>query len=60
MFPVMLILDTAPKVEERMTSNSLHISEEFAKTSNVGFLYYSPEHTVNTLPQYLALHEHRS
>ena len=40
--PVMIIIDSAPDSKERMTENSLNISQELAFNLDVCFLYVSP------------------
>jgi hypothetical protein len=40
-YPVMLVIDSALKKEERMTKNSLERSQKLASKSGVGFLYIS-------------------
>lgn len=41
--PTMVVLDTAPVEEERMTPKSLEIILSEAKTNNVGLFYLAPE-----------------
>jgi len=46
MFPIMLIIDSAPKESERMTEQALNISQDLASELGVGFLYASPDHSI--------------
>lgn len=41
MYPVMLVIDSAPQENERMTDSALTHSHELANELNVGFLYVS-------------------
>ncbi len=41
--PTMVVLDTAPKSKERMTSESLELIVHEAKACNVGLFYLAPE-----------------
>lgn len=49
MFPIMMILDTAPRTKERMTPNALASALELAAQQGVGLLHCSPECSHNTL-----------
>jgi hypothetical protein len=44
--PLMLVIDSAPKQEERMTESALAKSQELALELGVGFLYISPNNEV--------------
>ncbi len=46
MFPVMLIIDSAPIKKERMTKQALDQSQNLAAELGVGFLYTSPNHEI--------------
>jgi hypothetical protein len=46
MFPVMLIIDSAPNENERMTAYALDKSQDLASELEVGFLYASPTHNI--------------
>jgi len=43
--PVMIVIDTAPKTNERMVPKSLERVQEFAKNKKVEFFYVSPDKT---------------
>lgn len=43
MFPIMLVIDSAPNENERMTENALEKSQALALELEVGFLYVSPQ-----------------
>ena len=45
-YPVMMIIDSAPEHAERMTQRSLDASYEFARSSDVGFMYVSHEKNI--------------
>jgi len=45
-FPLMLVIDSAPIKEERMTTGALEKSHTLALKLGVGFLYVSPEHEI--------------
>jgi len=45
-FPLMLVIDSAPKQEERMTESALAKSQELALQLSVGFLYVSPNYEI--------------
>lgn len=47
--PVMMVIDTAPKANERMTEYSLSASIEAAQSYGVKFLYVSPDIATSTL-----------
>ncbi len=47
--PVMMVIDTAPEKEERMTSLALKESREAAQEARVEFLYVSPDWQTCTL-----------
>lgn len=47
--PVMLIIDTAPDLNERMTETSLAQIQAKARQEDVGFLYLSPNIEINRL-----------
>ncbi|TXH70794.1 MAG: hypothetical protein E6Q83_04560 [Thiothrix sp.] len=47
--PVVLIIDTAPDLKERMTEKSLKQVQDKAKQENVGFLYVSPVSEIHRL-----------
>ncbi|MGB3614923.1 MAG: hypothetical protein WBA10_14110, partial [Elainellaceae cyanobacterium] len=49
MYPIMLIVDSAPLRAERITFDSLAAVEEAALAYGVGLLYTSSEHEVNTV-----------
>ena len=48
-FPVMMVIDTAPLANERMTNKSLLASQAKATEHKVGFLYISPTLEINTV-----------
>lgn len=50
--PVMLIVDTAPDTNERMTEKSLAQVQVKAQQEKVGFLYLSPDLEINALTLY--------
>jgi hypothetical protein len=45
-FPLMLVIDSAPKQEERMTESALAKSQELALELGVGFLHISPNNEI--------------
>jgi hypothetical protein len=45
-FPLMLVIDSAPKPEERMTESALAKSQELAIKLGIGLLYTSPNNEV--------------
>lgn len=47
--PVMLVIDTAPLKNERMTAKSMLAAKKIAQELQVGFLYVSPDEVINTL-----------
>lgn len=47
--PVMMVIDTAKDLSERMTSESVSRSEARARELSVGFMYLSPSDDINTL-----------
>lgn len=49
MFPVMLVIDSAPDEIERMTESALKKSQDLAKELSVGFLYVSPTNEVYSI-----------
>ncbi len=49
MYPLMLIIDSAPKQEERMTPSALEKSQALAIKLNVGLLYVSPDNEVYSI-----------
>jgi len=48
-FPLMLVIDSAPMKEERMTTGALEKSHELALKLGVGFLYVSPENEIYSI-----------
>lgn len=46
MFPVMLVIDSAPNENERMTAHALQKSQALASELQVGFLYVSPTNEI--------------
>ena len=48
-FPVMMVIDTDPLANERMTNKSLLASQAKATEHKVGFLYVSPTLEINTV-----------
>jgi len=48
-YPVMMILDTAPSVKDRMKPNAIESMQAIAADLNVGILYLSPEHSIELL-----------
>jgi hypothetical protein len=49
MYPVMMVIDSAPLPEERMTESALSKAEEVAQNNKVGLLYVSPVHEIKAL-----------
>ncbi|WP_304511499.1 hypothetical protein [Desulfobacula sp.] len=45
-YPVMMIIDSAPDINERMTEQALLKAKGMAESLNVGFLYASPENDI--------------
>jgi len=48
-FHLMLVIDSAPMKEERMTTGALEKSHELALKLGVGFLYVSPENEIYSI-----------
>ena len=48
-FPLMLVIDSAPMKEERMTTGALEKSHELALKLGVGFLYISSENEIYSI-----------
>ena len=49
MFPLMMVIDSAPKENERMTPSSLKSLTNLAYEFEVGFLYASPDREINSI-----------
>lgn len=47
--PVVMIIDTAPEIYERMTQESINASKKSAQDLSVGFMYLSAHSAINTV-----------
>lgn len=48
--PVVMVIDTAPDKDERMTTKSIEEAQAIAVELAVGFMYFSPTKEIYTLP----------
>ncbi len=55
-YPVVMVLDTAPLAQERMTQYSYNKTKVIAEENRVGFLYCSPDVKYNSVQRHLQQH----